>query len=85
MKFRINREILIREEEGKLIAFNPDRGEPFILEGTAVDIWGLLDEPMDLDELMGKLLESYEEDQRARVDVKKFLDSLVGEGLLDVL
>lgn len=57
----------------------------YLLNETGADLWGRLDEPRSLDELVQALLDEYEAPEAdLRADVADILNDLVESALVDV-
>lgn len=54
--------ILWRKDEGKVVVFDEERGEPYLLNETATRIWELCDRGEGIDKIIALLLEEFEGD-----------------------
>ena len=65
------------------VVFNTVTRLPYILNGTASEIWDLCDKPRQVDEIVKRLFQKHDIDaSRAASDVKSFVKKLKKRGLL---
>ncbi len=83
-RFRKRSDILERDEHGVMVLYDPATGIPYSLEGSAREIWKLLERGMTVEEVLEKLEERFEKDPSMRRDIEEFLADCVKEGLADV-
>lgn len=55
----------------------------FVVEGTALAVWELLDTPRDLESVVDRLRQAYDDDGSIAADVRSVLDEWTAIGLLD--
>lgn len=73
------------EVADQTMMMNIDKGKYYALEGTAKLIWGALDSPKSVQDLVANMVESYEVEQdQCMTDVVGFLTDLVENELLVV-
>lgn len=83
MKWQISPEILHSKIDDEMILMSIEADSYFGLDPIASRIWELLEQPLDLDELVEKLMEEYEVDaETCREDVQALLEDLQGRGLI---
>jgi hypothetical protein len=77
--------LLATELDGELVLMSIDQGAYYGMEQTARRIWDLLEQPMQVDELCGRLSTDYQVDPEiCQRDVLPFLEQLLEEGLIVV-
>ncbi len=65
------------------VVFNTATRMPYILNGTASEIWNLCDKPMQVDKIVEHLFQKHDIDaKKAAADVKSFVEELKKRGLL---
>ena len=83
MKWQISPEILHSKIDEEVILMSIEADSYFGLDPIASRIWELLEQPLDLDELVEKLMEEYEVDaETCRQDVQALLEDMQGRGLI---
>ncbi|MEM7060700.1 MAG: PqqD family peptide modification chaperone [Pseudomonadota bacterium] len=71
------------EVADQTMMMNIDKGKYYALEGTAKLIWGELENPMRVGDLVSKMVDTYEvETDQCMTDVLGFLSDLVENGLV---
>jgi hypothetical protein len=76
-------DVVVNEVDGEKVMMRIESGAYYGLDSIGGDIWDLLDEPRRVEELLDRLVETYEGDPDAiRRDTLEFLESLAKEGLV---
>ena len=71
------------EVANQTMMMNIDKGKYYALEGTAKLIWGQLETPTRVDDLIASMVEAYDvEPDQCRSDVMSFLNDLVENELV---
>jgi hypothetical protein len=65
--------------DGEIIVIHYDTGDYYSMTGTAAALWEMMMTPQDLDRIRARFTSW---DSRAEASVTRFLDVLVGEGLI---
>lgn len=80
-----NPNVCAAELDGEVCLFNPESAEYLNLNATSSFIWNLLESPVVLQELIGKLQERYEVDEATcRSETELFIDQALQKGILRV-
>lgn len=83
MKWQISPEILHSRIDDEVVLMSIEADSYFGLDPIASRIWELLEQPLDLDELVAKLMEEYEVDaDTCRQDAQALLEDMQGRGLI---
>lgn len=73
------------EVADQTMMMNIDKGKYYALEGTAQMIWGALEAPKSVQDLVAQMVDTYEVDQdQCMTDVVSFLSDLVENELVVV-
>lgn len=68
-----------------VVVLNLETNVYYTLQGTAKTIWESIREPVSVEKLVGQLLQRYDADpERCRSEVLRFLEQLVGQGLVEI-
>lgn len=59
-KYARNSKTISGRLEDEMVMLDIDQGKYFSLNQTATTIWGLLEKPMDIDEICKRLVEEYD-------------------------
>jgi len=83
-RYRIPANVLWREEKDRIVLFNEESGEPYLLNEIGADIWKLCAQEKTRAEIVSAMLEIYEgsQEQIAR-ETQQFLSSLSKVGFLE--
>ena len=78
-----NKSVLENEIDGEKIMLNMDKGEYYGMDKIASRIWELLNEEIEIEKLIQKLLEEFEIDyETCKNDVLEFLDGMLKKNLI---
>lgn len=76
-------DVLTSDLRGETVLLNPETGDCYSLTGVGAAVWDLVGDPSTVDQLVNGVCERFEvEPSRARADTERFLESLIGEGLI---
>lgn len=74
MRYKKNENVASAQLDNEICIFDPDEGSYLSLNETASEIWQMLVEPLEINEIMKKLTDIYEIDyQICHKDVISFL------------
>mgnify|MGYP006281803067 FL=1 len=78
-----NPEMLASEIDGEKVMMSMDKGEYFGLNTVGSRIWELIEEEIEVNDLIGKMLEEFDvESSACKEDVIGFLNELNEKGLI---
>lgn len=84
IRYRRSADALFADVGDDVVALQAERGFAYGMEGVTASVWQRLGEPVTLDELVAGLRGDYDVDeQRCRSEVRRLLDQMVGEGLVE--
>ena len=67
-----------------VVALQAERGFAYGMEDVTASVWKLLEQPRDLDSLVGALMAEYDVDEgQCRTEVGALLDQMAAEGLVE--
>ena len=70
---------------GEKVMVDFSQGKYFMLKGSANDIWGMLEDGVEVSQIVTKLLEIYDvEKSVCEKSVDEFLTTLVGNGFIEI-
>lgn len=82
-KFKIADNVLFQELDGEAVLLSLDEGCYFGLDELGTRIWQLIEEDLDTQQVVEKIVEEYDvEPEQAQQDLDKFLDDLEESGLI---
>ena len=81
--YRRNPDILATEMDGDFVMMNVDTGEYHSIRGSGVRIWELAEAPVTERQIVEALCAEFDvPEDVCHSDVRKFLDELLGAGLI---
>lgn len=88
MNYRINDQVVWIESDDEIRLYSSITGEFLSLSGTAAEIWKLVARELSFEAITSALVEKYNEGNaseaiRVERDTSGFLDSLVGQRLIE--
>lgn len=73
-------------DETSLAVFDAETKNTYFFDETGINILNALEEPCDIDTLLGKLCQMYAiTPDEIRVDVEEFLTDTIAKGVIDTL
>lgn len=82
---RRNPELLSVEMDGDLVMMSIESGNYFGVSGVGPTIWEFLESPKNFDQIVAEICASFEVDAPvASADLRKFLDNLAENGMIEV-
>lgn len=82
-KFLRKNETISGRLHNEIVMMNVSKGKYFSLNPVATQIWDLLEQPLSVDEICGKLSEEYEVDTiRCHKEVEAYLKKMENLGLI---
>lgn len=82
---RVPEGILFQDLDGEAVLLNPKSGKYFGLDETGTRMWEFLAEHGQVEAALRALLEVYDvSEERLQDDLRRFVDSLVAQGLLEI-
>ncbi|MCD6579299.1 PqqD family protein [bacterium] len=84
-RYKRKENIVSRKENNGVVLFNTSTGEPFYIEGAAIEIWDIIENENDISTIKKILSKKYEETQAMESDIMSFLNECDNEGLINVL
>ncbi|HNU09136.1 MAG TPA: PqqD family peptide modification chaperone [Pyrinomonadaceae bacterium] len=86
IRYAAIKEHLFSDINDEAVVLNTKNGKYYGIRGSGVIIWRLLSSPSTIDEIRSNLIREYDVDgEKCNDEIRKFLDQLVGEGLIEVL
>ncbi len=83
MKYKRNNETISGRLHDELVMMDIPKGKYFSLNPVATYIWDMLEQPMSLEDLCGRLIEEYEVDaEQCRTEVEAHLKEMNKLGLI---
>jgi hypothetical protein len=77
------RDMLFNEIDGEVVMLSIENSEYYGMDKIGSRIWELLEQPLSLNELLGKLMEEYEvSDQKCKDDTLAFINKLKDKKLI---
>ena len=83
-EYQRKKEIVFRKENDGIVLFNTSSGEPYYIEGTAIDVWNILENRCNIDQIKSILNDKYESSPNMEKDVLDFINDGIKEGLINV-
>ena len=84
-KIKILKRPEVSELAGEKVMIDFETGKYFMLKGSANDIWGMLEDGVEVNQIVTKLLEIYDvEKSVCEKSVNEFLTTLVSNGFIEV-
>ncbi|MBP7175563.1 MAG: lasso peptide biosynthesis PqqD family chaperone [Thermoclostridium sp.] len=81
-----NPEIVASDMDGETVMMHIDTGKYYNLGRTGGFIWSLLEEPLEMEALIGKLMEKFQVNrEQCEQDTLAFLQKVIGIGLIQVI
>ena len=82
--FRRTAATMSTEVGDDVVALQAERGFAYGMEDVTASVWKLLEQPRDLDSLVGALMAEYDVDEgQCRTEVGALLDQMAAEGLVE--
>jgi len=76
---------IVSDMDGEKVMFSPQQGKYYNLGQVGGDIWGLLESPISINDIIKSLQETYNiEAKTCEQDVVPFLQHLLREGMIRV-
>lgn len=84
--FRRTAATMSTEVGDDVVALQAERGFAYGMEDVTASVWKLLEQPRDLESLVGALTAEYDVDEgQCRTEVGALLDQMAAEGLVEQL
>ena len=83
-KYQRKKEIAFRKENDGIVLFNTFSGEPYYIEGTAINVWNILENRCNIKQIKSILSEKYESSPNMEKDILDFINDSIKEGLINV-
>ena len=85
-RYQRNERTLFSAVGEDIVALNVEKGFCYGMENVAAQIWGMLEQPVDVETICRQLIEKFEvAPETCRHEVNDFIQRLRDEGLVDVL
>lgn len=83
MRLMKNSSLAETRKNDEVVILNMDNGKYYGLQDTSLEIWELIDQYKDANELLSEALNMYNEDKGIITkEVKEFISNLIKEGLI---
>ncbi|MFZ5517047.1 MAG: PqqD family protein [Candidatus Zhuqueibacterota bacterium] len=83
-RYRIPANVLWREEKDRIVLFNEESGEPYLLNEIGTSIWKLCVQEKTQAEIISVMLENYEGNyEQISRETQQFLSNLCKAGFLN--